>query len=95
MAIMIELPQEIEQQLQSEWKDLERHALEGFVVEAFRSGKLSSFEVAQILGMQTRWVAIDFLSKRGAYPGYDLEELEEDRDALECYHKRAGDQVRA
>jgi hypothetical protein len=36
MAITIELPKQIEQQLQAEWDDLERHALEGLVVEAFR-----------------------------------------------------------
>ena len=83
MAITIELPKEIEQQLQAQWTDLARHALEGLVTEAFRQGKLSSHEVAQALGMGNRWEAIAFLSERGAYPGYDLEEIQEDRHAFE------------
>ena len=72
MPIAIELQQEIEQFLQADGKDLERHALEGFVVEAFRSGKLSSFEVSMLLGMPDRWSATDFLIVRGAYPGCKL-----------------------
>jgi predicted HTH domain antitoxin len=83
MAITIELPRQLEQQLQAEWADLERHALEGLVVEAFRSGKLSSHEVGEALGMQSRWEAENFLSERGAYPGYDLEDLQQDRQTLE------------
>jgi len=83
MAITIELPREIEQQLQSQWTDLARHALEGLVTEAFRQGKLSSHEVALALGMGSRREAMAFLSERGAYPGYDLEELEEDRRTIE------------
>lgn len=88
MAITIELPEEIEQQLQTDWTELERHALEGFVVEAFRSGKLSSHEVGQALGLTSQWDAIDFLSQRGAYPGYDLEDLEADRRSLESVGNR-------
>ena len=83
MAITIELPQEIEQQLLAQWTDLDRHALEGLVTEAFRQGKLSSHEVAQALGMESQRVAIAFLSERGAYPGYDLEDLEQDRRTSE------------
>lgn len=82
MAITIELPREIAH-LQAEWDDLERHALEGLVTEAFRQGKLSSYEVGQALGMVERWEAVAFLSERGAYPGYDLEDLEADRRTVE------------
>ncbi len=95
MAITIELPQEIERRLQGEWNDLERHALEGLVVEAFRIGKLSSYEVSLALGMAGRWEAIDFLSARGAYPGYDLQDLEDDRSALDRHWARVDDKTDA
>ncbi len=87
MAIVVELPQDIESQLRAEWPELERHALEGLVTEAFRSGKLSSHEVAQLLGFESRWEAMRFLSERGAYPGYDLDDLTADRATLERVFK--------
>jgi predicted HTH domain antitoxin len=84
----LEPPQEIEQQLQAEWPDLERHILEGFAVEAFRQGKLSSYEVSKILGFDSRMEAIRFLSERGVYPGYDVEDFEEDRRTLDKLEER-------
>lgn len=50
----------------------QRRMLEKFVVEAFRDGKLSSFEVCEMLSFESWWDAIGFLSERGVYPGYDL-----------------------
>lgn len=79
MAVVVELPQEVENQLRAGWPGLERHALEGLVVEAFRSGQFSSHEVAQVRGLESRWDAIRFLSERGAYPGTDLDDLNADR----------------
>lgn len=89
MAIVIQLPPQLEEQLQAEWPDLAQHALEGFVIEAFRNGKLSSHEVEQLLHFNSRWEAVRFLSERGVYPGYELEDLQEDRDVLANLEKRA------
>jgi hypothetical protein len=83
MAITIHLPEKLQNHLESEWADLDRHALEGLLVEAYRQKKLSSYEVGQTLGFKNRWETLNFLSERGAYPNYDLEDLEEDRRALE------------
>ncbi|MCC6443631.1 MAG: UPF0175 family protein [Armatimonadetes bacterium] len=82
MAITMQLPEAIEKQLCEEWPDLEGRVLEGFVLDAFQRGDLSSFEVAQILGYQNREEAIEFLSEHGAYPGYDLPDLEQDRQTF-------------
>ncbi len=84
MPITVEIPEEVEKQLRKEFPDLDRRILEGFVAESFRRGDLSSAQVGQILGMQFRWEAIDFLSKRGVYPGYDLDDLEQDRRSVKC-----------
>ncbi len=83
MPIVVELPPDIESQLRAEWPELERHALEGLVTEAFRSGRMSSHEVAQSLGLISRWEAMRFLSERGAYPAYDTDELAADRATLD------------
>jgi len=83
MAITIELPAQIETHLETDWTDLPRHALEGFAIEAFRNGKLSSYQVGQMLGLQSRWETITFLSERGVYPGYDLEDFDNDMQVQE------------
>ena len=79
MAVTVLIPEEIEQELRQEYPDLERRILEGYVVEAFRRGDLSSGEAGRILGMHNRWEAIQFLSERGVYPGYDVEDYRQDR----------------
>jgi hypothetical protein len=86
--ITIELPTEIERELQTQWKDLDRHALEGLVTEAFRQGKLSSYQVARALGMGDRCEAISFLTERGVYPGYDEEDFAQDMNTLDELYGR-------
>jgi len=83
MAITIELPTDLEERLERSWAHLERHALEGFVVEAFRNHKIGSFEAGRILGMENRVEIIAFLCERGVYPGYDVEDYETDMESLE------------
>lgn len=89
MTITIELPDDIEPLLHQRWDNLERHALEGFVIEAFRNGKLSSHSVGRILGMADRFEAIEFLSEKGVYPNYTFEDYLKDVENLEKVRQRA------
>lgn len=82
MAVTLQLPPEVERRLRAEYPDLGRHILEGYVVDAFRRGEMSSGQVGQLLGMRTRWEAIEFLSERGVYPGYEVDDLTEDIKTL-------------
>lgn len=83
MAIMVQLPQEVERQLRANFPDIERRLLEGYAVESFRRGELSSYQVGQILNLRNRGAAIQFLSEHGAYPGYDAEDFKQDLQTLE------------
>lgn len=83
MSVTIHLPDGVEEQLRSKFTDLDRHILEGFVIEKYRRGELSSHQVAQILGFNSRWETIDFLSRHGVYPNYDVEDFEADVKTLE------------
>ncbi|MCX6378069.1 MAG: UPF0175 family protein [Armatimonadetes bacterium] len=82
MTLTIEIPERIEQHLRQEHPDLERRITENYVVEAFRQGDLSSAEAGVILGLSSRWEAIDFLSERGVYPGYDVNDYQQDIEQL-------------
>ena len=83
MNLTVELPDEIHGRLQAEWPSLERCALEGLLVEAYRQKKVSSHEVGQALQFGSRWETLQFLSERGVYPNLDIEDLEEDRRNLD------------
>lgn len=87
MAITVQLPQDIEQQLESEWPELPRKVLEAIAVEAYRQGKLSSRQVGRILELDY-WQTVEFLSERGVYPNYTLEEFEQDLRADRELRKR-------
>jgi predicted HTH domain antitoxin len=88
MPITLHLPEDVEKHLQAQWPDLERHALEALVVEAYRQKQISANTAGRILGLHDRWDVIEFLSSRGVYPNYDAEELAEDRRTLQALETR-------
>ena len=51
-------------------------------VEAYRQGRLSAFQIRQLLGHTTRWDTEDFLSAHGAWPGTTDEEARDDSRRL-------------
>lgn len=84
MIINLEIPEEIERDILSmDSAFLHRKLLETVAVEAYRDRKISSADVGRMLGFESRWDTIEFLSQFKAYPNYDLEDLEEDRATLE------------
>lgn len=84
MAITVDLPREIEEQLGSEWgkEGVPRKALEPLAVEGYRSGALSAGQVAELLGLSVLETEA-FLKERGAFLHYTLEDLEQDQQTHE------------
>ncbi len=82
MPITIELPEEIEHQLETVWGNLSRRALEALAVEGYRSGDLSAGQVAEMLGLSV-WETEKFLKEREAYLYYSDEDLWHDIEAQE------------
>lgn len=83
MSVTIELPEEIERQLETEWGNLPRRALEAVALEAYRSGALTLAQLRRILGFETRMEADAFLKQHGVYLEYSVEDLDRDRETLE------------
>lgn len=82
MPINIELPEEIEHQLEAAWGNLPRRALEALAVEGYRSGDLSAGQVAEILKL-SMWETENFLNERGTLLDYSADDLREDLEANE------------
>lgn len=68
--------------------DMSRAVMEGFAVESYRSGKLSTFEVRQLLGHSSRWETEDLLARHGAWPDPSEAEMERDLETLELLHAK-------
>jgi len=88
MQITLELPDEIARTLEAKWNDLPRATLESVALEGYRSGALTEEEVRRILGYENRMQVHGFLKEHGVYLNYNLEDLEQDMNALRELHQR-------
>lgn len=62
-------------------RDSARAALEAWGVEAYRNGRVSAFQLRQLLGIRSRWDLDAFLKEYGVFD-YTLEEFESDLEAI-------------
>ncbi|HZS49176.1 MAG TPA: UPF0175 family protein [Blastocatellia bacterium] len=77
MSITLNIPAEIERQLQAEWGNLSRRALEALAIEGYRSEALSVGQIAEMLNLSIL-EAESFLKERGVDLLYSDEDLRQD-----------------
>ena len=83
MTVQFNIPEGVEDSLREVWgSDLARAALEALAIEGYRTGKLSRFQVQQLLGFGDRWETEAWLGDRGVNVNYALDDLETDRATL-------------
>jgi predicted HTH domain antitoxin len=82
MAITIQIPPDIEQELRRQIPNLDESTREQFLVSNYQAGKLSTGDIAEILGFETRQEAQSWLAQRNIPINYTLAALEEDRKNL-------------
>lgn len=61
MQITLEIPDEMVDGMGADSCAVTRLAMELLAVEGYRSGRLSAFQVRQMLGHESRWETEDFL----------------------------------
>lgn len=83
MPVTIQLPPEIERQLREQDPALDENARTQFLIANYRAGKLSTGDLAMILGCATRQEVDHWLAERGVDRPYSLDDLEADRAALD------------
>jgi predicted HTH domain antitoxin len=81
MQVTIEIPDAVVARLELNGRSVPRALLEAFVVEGYRSEKLSRGQVSELLGLNY-WDTEEFLRQHGAFLHFDLGDLEQDREAL-------------
>ncbi len=78
MEVRIQIPDDLAAQIQAQGGDLPRSVLEAYALEGYKSGKLSAYQIQQILGFETPMEVDGFLKSHGVYLDYSVEDLEED-----------------
>ncbi|MFH0982369.1 MAG: UPF0175 family protein [Planctomycetota bacterium] len=88
MQVTFHIPDSLDEELKAAFDPpLAEAARDAFVVEGYRSGKLSLGEVALILAFETRVEAQAWLAQRHVPLNYDLPALQADRRTLgELFH---------
>jgi hypothetical protein len=88
MSLVLDLDETTQQLLRAAFGDnLTQAAREALAAEGYRSGKLSQYQVQQLLGFDNRWDTEAWLAKHNLIM-YTLEDLEEDRRTIELALKR-------
>lgn len=84
MVISFEIPAQAEVLLRHAFgADMSGAALEAIVVEGYRSGKLSRYDVQIIRGFDNRWDTEEWLGAHGLHSDYSLQDLDADRQTLD------------
>ncbi len=83
MQFTLDIPDDLTAALQAaHGDDLARAALERLALDGYQAGRLSAYQVQQLLGFGDRFETQGWLGGMGAHQNYLLEDLEADRDAL-------------
>jgi hypothetical protein len=81
MQVTIELPDDVVDQVRRTSGDVARRVLEAFAIDSFRSGKLTGWQVRQLLQLKTRFELDAMLKQAGIFRKYSVEELGRDYEA--------------
>jgi hypothetical protein len=88
VQIILELPEDIARNLQSDGTELSRTALESLAIEGVRSGKLSTGQVRRLLGFETSYQVDGFLKSHGVYLDLSLDDIEKDAQTASEFSER-------
>ena len=83
MNISIELPDEISEEIESQWSDLSRRALEALVADACRENVISGPQAQEMLGLRSRFELDAFLKRSRVYLEYSEDDLDADIRTLD------------
>ena len=74
----VQIPDAFVRVVQPQWGNLERKVLEIAVIEAYRDGLISCGKLGELLGLESRWDAEQFLADRGVMMPYGESDLAAD-----------------
>jgi len=87
VQVTLEISETEAETLASKFGDLSLAAKGGLAARAYEQEIFSLEQVRRFMGFDNRWDAQDLLSQHGVWPGYTLEDLENDRETMASFRK--------
>lgn len=87
MEVVVHISDSVVATLPSQVGDLARDLLESYALEGYKSGKLTAYQMQELLGLETRMEVDAFLKAHGVPLEMTLEDLEEGRKSLDALRK--------
>jgi predicted HTH domain antitoxin len=88
LTVNLTLPPALEKRIRDEFVNLDKDVTEAYVLQLFREGRLSHFELSEVLHLD-RFQTDAYLKQRGVFEGSPtMADLEADRATLEELFKR-------
>ena len=84
MEVVVHISDSVVATLPSQDGDLARDLLESYALEGYKSGKLTAYQMQELLGLETRMEVDAFLNAHGVPLEMTLEDLEEGRKSLDA-----------
>lgn len=84
MEVVVHISDSVVATLPSQVGDLARDLLESYALEGYKSGKLTAYQMQELLGLETRMEVDAFLKAHGVPLEMTLEDLEEGRKSLDA-----------
>lgn len=84
MELVVQIPDTVVATLPSQNGDLARDLLESYALEGYKSGKLTAYQVQELLGLETSMEVDAFLKAHEISLEMTIEDLEEGRKSLDA-----------
>lgn len=87
MQVHFDVPENIARQFATDPGGVTRAALEAFAIEGVRSGKLTTYQARQMLGIPSRYEVDGFLKAHGVLLSVSLEDVVRDSETAVAFSK--------
>ena len=88
MNVVLAIPDDIAASLSTGDADLPRQALEALALEGYRSGRLTTDDIASMLGLDVCDGVDGFLKGHGIFEDFTSADLEEERRTFAAFGRR-------
>jgi hypothetical protein len=87
MQVNLDVPEDVAQQFAAEPGGITRAALEALAIEGMRSGRLTTHQARQMLGIPSRYEMDGFLKAHGVLLPVTLQEVVRDGETATAFSK--------
>ena len=87
MQIHLDVPEDVAKQFAAEPGGVTRAAIEALAIEGVRSGKLTTYQARQLLGIRSRYEVDGFLKTHGVFLPTTVDEIIRDSETALSFMK--------